>query len=344
MRASTAVFAFVLPALIPACVQAEGRVELEVIMESRFPTTPPQRWAAMLDQAGFSNIRIRSARPGETGGVEKRGTDQSPVYHVTAVLTDRDQLQVPGATFRITDRGLISNWVEKLEGDGVEGLTAKTGAFGLTSQQLVDLHRSLATPIAIQTQGRRCGEVATEIASSLAVDVVWEPAARNALTSEELVAEEMTGMSAGTSLAAALRPLGLVAVPHRPTGGAVQLTIKDARNANEIWPVGWPNEKSLLETIPDMFKFLTVEIENFKLSDAISAIQRRLEIPFLYDRNAIVRHGVDPREIMVSLPKGRSYYKKIIDRMLAQTRPQLKSEIRVDEAGQPFLWITTVKP
>ncbi len=322
---------------------AKVRVEIEIIMESRFPSTPQQKWATMLRQAGFSDVRFRSARQGDAGGIKRSGTEQSPIFYVKAILTSRDQLRFPGATFRITDRALIAKWVEKLAGDGIDGLTAKTGAFGLTSKQLLDLHKKLAVPISVKTQGRRCGEVATEIARSLLVDVVVDATARQGMASDEVVAEEMTGVSGGTALAASLRPLGLVAVPNRQIGGKVRLTIKDARQAKESWPVGWPTEKPLLETLPEMFDFLNVEIENFKLSDALNAIQKRLKIPFLYDHNSMARHGVNPAEVMVTLPKGRSYYKRIIDRMLAQARPQLRSEIRTDEAGQPFLWITTVK-
>ena len=47
---------------------AKVRVEIEIIMESRFPSTPPQKWATMLRQAGFSDVRLRSARQGEAGG------------------------------------------------------------------------------------------------------------------------------------------------------------------------------------------------------------------------------------------------------------------------------------
>jgi hypothetical protein len=74
----------------------------------------------------------------------------------------------------------------------------------------------------------------------------------------------------------------------------------------------------------------------------MTAIQSRLEMPFLYDHNKLVRDRIDPAEIKVALPGRRIHYNKIIRQLLFQAK--LTSDLRVDEAGAPFLWITTIKP
>lgn len=339
---SSTCFATVL--VLSAVALQAATVELELMTEPGFPLTGGQAWARTLQDVGASNVRIRAARGTDRGGIEQRGTEQSPVYHVKGFLSAENTLRLPGGTFRSTDRVRIKEWVEKLKADGIENLTAKTGAFGLTSKQLLDLHEDLATPLAFSTKGEPALDVVQRIANGITVPVRIDDSAHEALYAKEVVSEELTGMSSGTALAAVLRPLGLVASPFRKSGGNSLIQIVDARRADENWPVGWPSGKSPRTTMPKLFEFLNVEIDGFALDDALGAIQKRLDVPFLYDQNSLARHGVELAQIKVSVPKGRTYYKGLIDRMLIQTDPRLKAELRVDEADKPFLWITTVKP
>lgn len=324
----------------PSIALAAPRVELELVTERGFPLTGAQQWLESLSYVGASGIRIREARPGDVGSVTNRGSEQSPSYHVVGVLTAQNTLRLPGGTFTLSDRAGITKWITKLQSGGEEALTARTGAFGLTSKQLVSIHDELAARVTTTTRGKRTGEVVQSIVQSLPREVAIDPAARQVLLGEDAVAEEMLGVSSGTALAAALRPLGLVLTLKGSPGGDVRLLITDARGAEQSWPVGWPAEKAPRELVPDLFKFLNVEIHDTPLADALAAVQQRLNIPFLFDHNSLARHRIDPATRNVSLPKGNNYYKKIIDQMLA---PHLKSEIRVDEADQPFLWISTVK-
>ena len=45
---------------------------------------------------------------------------------------------------------------------------------------------------------------------------------------------------------------------------------------------------------------------------------------------------------MVTLPRSRTTYSLALKKLLFQAG--LKFEVRVDEAGTPFLWISTIKP
>ena len=60
------------------------------------------------------------------------------------------------------------------------------------------------------------------------------------------------------------------------------------------------------------------------------------------DYNAMARHGVDPAKAIVSMPAGRTTYSLALRKLLFKAG--LKFEVRVDEAGKPFLWVSTVKP
>jgi hypothetical protein len=344
MRTSFLALSALSLSLFAAVASAEPRVDLELITEKGFAIDGAQEWVEVLKSVGASGIRIRSAEPGDEGGIVTGGTAKAPSYKVTGVLTSGGVLRLPGGQFRLHDKAGISAWIHKLKEGGEEGLTAKVGVFGLTSKQLVAMHEGLASPVGFSTKGKPAGQVVRQIAGNLKkVSVVVDPSAEKALGGDETTPDELSGVASGTALAAALRPLGLVAVPLPPRGSELRLGIADSRAVKESWPVGWPPEKPPRETMPHLFEFLNVEIADTPLPEALDAIQERLKSPFLYDHNSLARHKVDMSAVKVKVPAGKTYYKGILDRMLAQSRPQLKCEIRVDEAGQPLLWITTVK-
>jgi len=74
------------------------------------------------------------------------------------------------------------------------------------------------------------------------------------------------------------------------------------------------------------------------LEEALSAIGPLIKMPMFFDRAALKTYRIDPAKTQVKLAKTRTTYKRVIDRVLSQAR--LGSEIRIDEAGMPFLWIT----
>ncbi len=331
-------------AVLAAQVAAAPPVTFELITEEGFPITGAQSWLEVLKDVGVSSIRIRPAKSGDRGEVKKLGTEQSPQYYVIGILTARGQLKVPGGTFTKSDRAGIKAWVENLQIDGVENLTATTGAFGLTAKQLVDVHEKLSTRVTFVTKGEKCSEVVNRIGRSLNIELKLHETASRALASDEAVAEELLGMSSGTALAAVVRPLGLVVVPIRQRGEEPQVWLVETKLAEESWPVGWPPEKAPAEVMPALFEFIKVDIEDVALSESLAAIQERLKTPFLYDHNSMARYDVDLTQSKASLPKSKTYYKKIIERLLFQAQPEkMKAELRVDEAGEPFLWITTLK-
>jgi hypothetical protein len=315
-------------------------VELELVTEQGFPLTGSRDWIDVFKNQDVQ-LRIRTATPGDRVEIVNRGTDNAPVYHVRGLLTRQNTLVVPGGRFTPRDRAQIAAWIDKLRRGGLDPSGgARPSAFGLTAEELVSLHESLAVRVPESTKGGDPKAVVRQIASRIRARVVVDPAASGAFAEGGVVYDELLGVSCGTALAAVVRPLGLVIVPTK-TAGEIQLSIVDSRKATESWPIGWPPQKKERELVPKLYEFLPVEIEGALLSEALQAVRERLNVPMLFDQNAMARHRVDPAKVRVSLPVGRSYYKKVLDRMLFQGR--LKEEVRVDEAGNPLLWVSTIK-
>jgi hypothetical protein len=51
---------------------------------------------------------------------------------------------------------------------------------------------------------------------------------------------------------------------------------------------------------------------------------------------------INPNKIPVKLPAKKTFLKNAVDKLLSQAR--LASEIRIDEAGTAFLWVTQYGP
>jgi hypothetical protein len=320
---------------------AEPRVELEVAVDQSFVGTEAGAWIEMLLQAGFSNVLIRSAGK-DSPSLHMTGTEAAPAYRVIGVLTPENQLLLPAARrrFKLSDRAAIEAWLHKLREGGEESLTIKPAEFGLLPRQGAAVHAALAVPVSFSTVGKQPRDVAKQIAERLTIKFITDPGSQRALAADEPVLDELEGLSSGTALAAVLRPLGLVLVPEK-TGSEVRLRIADGRTAKESWPVGSQPQGTPKETLPDLFKFLNVEIDKTPLSEALTAIASRLKAPLLIDYNALAKHEIS-LTTRVTLPKLNTFYAKALDRLLSQAK--LHYVLRVDEANKPFLWITTIVP
>ena len=318
---------------------AAPRVELNLVTDEGFPITGQQKWLQMLSRLNFDSLRISRATGTEKIEVVRGGSDASPSYKVTGFLSRNNELILPNGRFSIRDAGAIADWKAALEKGGAEGLQPKVkAAFGLTAEQFVGIHTRLSGPVLFSTQGETPKSIVRNIAGDVAIAI--DPEALKAFDQAWTIPEQMEGMSMGTVLAASIRPLGLVMVPTASESG-VGLVITDVRKAPKSWPVGWPPEKPEREVAPKLYEFFTFEAPGNPLQEALTAIAANLELPLLYDHNGMARERIDPAKAIIKFPEARSYYSKVLSRILFQAR--MKSDLRVDEAGQPFLWIAPLK-
>lgn len=324
------------------CATAAPHVEFELLTEAGFPLAGHQPWLKLLQSVGVRNIRIAKASRGDRPEIDNVGSADAPSYRITGLLRVGNKLQLEGGTFGVSDKAGLTSWLEKLQDDGIESLTEPTGPFGLSAKRLIAVSEALAKPISFSTQNRPCYKNAVKIAQGLTLKFEVDPVAKRMLESDEVFGDELQGLSSGTALAAVIRPLGLVLVPRREQGQELRLHIVRSRDAKESWPIGWPPQQSPGKTLPDLFRSLNVEIDGTPLPDALAAIKQRVNVPFVFDYNSMARHQIEPANIPVTLPRKKSFYNSIVRDLLRQAK--LKHELRVDDAGKPFLWISSLKP
>ncbi len=319
---------------------ADPPVSIEIAVESGFEVAGQQRWMDFLNESHFTSLRFRGARASDEPLIENRGTDESPRYAITALLTADNKLILPGQIVRYGQRKELISWLEKLRRGGEQGVTETVGLFGLTSKQLATLHEALKQPVSSSTQDETLRTFLEQTKRTLTVPLEIDSSARQAMEADAKVLDELQGLSCGTALVAAVRPYGLLVTPTGQGTRSVGVRITKTGQVEDAWPLGTTSKKSPGELVPDLFKFVNVEINDRPLSEAVEAIQGRVQIPLLYDHNALALHEVDLNK-HVNLPPARTFYKKILDQLLFQML--LRSELRVDEGGRPFLWVTSAK-
>ena len=113
------------------------------------PLTAAQEWASFLKSFHADRLRIRAAVGGEQPKIETTSAGPDTVYHVTGILTAGNQLQLPGGTFGLRDKGRLQDWISRLAaGGGGEAPASSPAAFGLSGGELVAVHDTLAVRVA----------------------------------------------------------------------------------------------------------------------------------------------------------------------------------------------------
>ncbi len=313
-------------------------VELQILASQTDEIGIQQEWMERLEEVGADRVTIRSTTRGAKADVEELESNGTITVRVIGIISGR-QLQLPNARFSIQDAARIREYVQKLRDDGARVTLAEKKAFGLTSEQLVELHDDLAKPIAVDTSEMTPKQLLEKVRGELKTALEVDSASQTALVTGEPIGKNLQGLSSGTGLAYALRSAGLVLVPERKQGQTVKIVVTPAGQAAAHWPVGWEIDEPPVKVEPKLFDRIDYEIRQFRLTDVLPAIENRAGVPFLIDHNSLAEKEIDLAETRVNYSKKQTAHLTAIRAMLNQCRPALQGEIRTDENGKAFLWI-----
>ncbi len=332
-------FLFVGWLLLPLIASGQSRIlTLDISVDRIEGLGIEQQLMEQLSKVGADNVRISKLDQASQPEVKELQGTAVVTVKITGVLQNR-QLYLPGAKFAMNDTAGIAAYLQKIRDDGSQVALAEKKAFGLTSEQLVDLHEALSFEITEASLEKSVVNFVAGVRQKVSFTFRMSPEVEAILGRAGQVRDEVQGCSAGTALAIVLRPHGLVLAPRRLQGQPMELAIERSQDVKEFWPVGWPNEDLIARTAPSLLERLDVEIRDFKLADTLQALQSRVKLPMYYDHNNLAEKEVEPSEVVVTYVKKQAEYFMIFHKLLAQAKPALKMDLRVDEAGKPFLWI-----
>jgi hypothetical protein len=334
---------FSLAGFLPSVSMAQI-IDLELITGGSASLTEQQKWHESLQKVKSIRFRLRQGGPRDEAKVENLGTEARPRYRVTGLVDARGKMIVPGGRFDKTETKKLEAWVQRLLDEGEDGVVSPRGAFGLTSKQLETAHKATQAIVRAETKGLPTHEVVATLQRRIRdIPFSIDRDAEKKLAAKQPVLDELKGLSIGTALSTLLRPLGL-SMTLRAEKGKVQFVIIDPKkHEGEVWPIGWATKGAKSTAAPKLFNYLTVEIdEGTSLATIIESIAGRVEVPVLFDHNAMARDGVELEKLTARFPYKRTYYLRILESTMGQGG--LKPFLRMDEANKPFLWVTTTKP
>ncbi len=315
--------------------QATLPIELEVAMEPGSSLTAPQEWTRILGKMNLSRVRLRSIRSTDQPSVTHVQVGKSTRYRVLAILSHRDELILPKKHFRMQDRRKLQTYFEQLPNKTQRNASPR-GRFDLTEKQFRRLFTELSQPVSFATEGKISSEVLHQLQKKLTLPVVQTP--RSSVLLELSLRGELQGLSTGTALAIVLRQHGLMLQPEITRDNSMQLTLATYDSQGDAWPVGWKPEKSIRLIAPQMFEQLTLEATNITFAEVLSQLKPRLKVPIVLDHWILTQREIVPDQISVKLARRKTFLKGALNRLASQAR--LATEIRIDELGQPFIWVT----
>lgn len=332
-----AALAATLASSLPTLARAALPIELEVAAEGEAPMGAMQEWNKVLMQMDLARVQLRGARTGDKPTLEVVGEGKSQRFRLLGLLNRQDQLVLPGGKFKQGDRDKLKQFLNDLP-KRAEGGDAKTRPFGLKPEQMALVIAELSKPFNEPTQGAAPHELLTALTKDVRFPVEGDIAMKAKLRDAPPFRAQMKGLSTGTVLAAMLRGAGLQFAPDTLGKEPITLRVVPLDPKTPSWPVGWAPTGGPRELAPAMYEVRNVEIGNFTLAAALDALQSTMGVPLVLDQYVLAAHDINPAEIQVTVPKTKTYIRRAVDTLLAQGR--LSGELRVDEAGTPFYWIT----
>ncbi|MDO4569140.1 MAG: hypothetical protein Q4D38_01995 [Planctomycetia bacterium] len=313
-------------------------IRLEVFSQGTLRPQLAQDWGAAMQTLGFQSVRFRTGDESDALDIVDLGDEN---YKVSALLTDNNEIYLPGrVSFSRNRIREIYPYLEKQ----IALMKLSAAPLPAANAQMQEVaFRDLAQPVGFSTQERKRRLVLKKIIGDMENVRVRTPAAiASALSEEDLVPEELQDVSRGTSLAYLLRYIGYCAVPRRQADGAIVLTLVDSRDVGDetILPIGYPVERP--GEIDILFEKFNANVNGVRAQVVLDSLQSRLQIPFLYDYNSILLDDIDLEEVVIKQKPARFTYSRLLDLVLYQAG--LQKEVRMDEAGNVFLWITTIRP
>ncbi|MEZ6047572.1 MAG: hypothetical protein R3C11_18725 [Planctomycetaceae bacterium] len=287
-------------------------------------------------------VQIRQSVREETPYVNQEVSNKIRKVHVVAIVESDGTLKLPSGRVKTSEHDKLKKWIDSLKEYGAQGDPGDKPLWGLSNEQYVFLRAYLAQPLEVDLQGKKFSEGLLSFPFTAELPVVLSDATKDFLRDSEIrnlpFAEDLKGLSLGSSLAIYLREYDLGFVPTRlPTGRIVLTVDKLADIEEEVWPIGWDWEKSPTTIAPQFFKRVTVRIRDFSLFQFLDYIEEGADIRIVVDHYNFRAVQLDPATLKLTIRPDITAWNLLLNRGLRSVR--LDSERRLDEAGKPFLWI-----
>ncbi|MFK7818126.1 MAG: hypothetical protein AB8G99_05375 [Planctomycetaceae bacterium] len=302
-----------------------------------------QEWGRVFAQLGHT-VRIRQQTTADGAGpaepVSQTETATSRRIKAIGVLDPNGRVHFGDKTFRASDRAGLGQWISELKQYGTQGNPAGKPLWGLTRQQFDGIFVPLAKPLQTELKGMSVEVAVASIKLPRDLPIKWTPEAKQVAGKAGAVDRELQLYGRGASLAILLNDIGLGFLPERQPNGSLALLI--TKQAKEpLWPIGWQPTLSLAKTIPNFYKRIDVSLPKVKLTRVFSAVSSSTKIPIFVDQYHIKAKGQQFEQMMVEVKPTKMSWFAVMRKVTVRNR--LNFDIRIDELGKPFIWVSTTE-
>lgn len=321
-------------------------VQVEIIQLEGASMEYPHTWGRELVRTDAPAVQFRNQRFGDAVSITESGTEDSPVWKIIGTMDAYGTILMPdGQRFRCGDAAGLATWIRELPGKmkakKQAAIAPIQGDFGLSAPLMQQMIADLKQNLNEETAGLSPVDILQKCARGLSAPFKISPTQVAALKELDPIDEELSSLSKGTIMAYVLRPAGLALVP-RESNGRLYYSIETGQKNVKPWPIGTKVDKLEAEVLPDILKKIPANMRAVPLRDAVASISERIDVPMLYDLNAMARYGIDLDTAKVTVSAEKITYLSLLNRVLRTHK--LKAELRMDENGEPFFWVTTTRP
>ena len=312
-------------------------IRLEIFCDGQLQPMEAQQWGRELSGAGFQSVQVRAGASADALDIQPLGAG---FYSASGMLTKNNQLLVTGGRrFSLSECRQVKPYLEEkiLEMEQAEAEEKEEKAAEGAQDALL---RELSVPVGFRTKGFPRKLVLKQMLQEFRLPIRVPSGLKKAFDPEDLVEEELKGVARGTALAYVLRYIGYCVQPENAEDGRLALRIVSAPNADakKMIPIGYAAPRTTVDELSESFE---ANVDGASAKRVLDSLQDRLDVPFLYDYNSMAGLGIEPADVVIHQRPGKITYRRLLDAVLFQA--QLQREIRVDEAGKVFFWITTMK-
>lgn len=314
-------------------------VELELLTSGLGAGLEAQQWREAMEPLGVS-LLIR--QPGFEDKPEIQEQTFGTLRRVKAIgtLEGNGRISFPNRSFALNEVRKLGEWIDELKVYGAQGSPEGQPLWGLTKTQFGGIYAALSAKVEDEVEGLTLPEALAALKLPRSYPVRITTAAEKWASSSEPVRQKYRGLSQGTALSILLNEYGLGFRPLRTPAGQVELAVEPLTNREDVWPAGWPFADSRQETAPKLFELIKIELQDVEFTDVLDAVAEVTGVPILVDDRALADAGIDLDSLRVTYPRRQASWSVALRGLTFQHR--LSRDLRIDEQGQPFVWITTL--
>lgn len=302
-----------------------------------------QKWGAVLQEMGFS-VRFRDGRPGEKIRVEDVERVGDHVTHVVGVMESDGRIVFRNQRFMPSSPDSLRMFFTELQLYGAAGPPSVNPTWGLTDEQFKSVTRLLSAPVDSDIEFRSPVQAIESLKLPAVFHLQFTDAARDRSFEVRKNAvpapDSLKGLSQGTALAIALSQYGLGFRPMVNPAGGYLMEIDVGGESDNFWPVGWKSKEALITLLPSYYKAIPVDVDDdVELKALIDVIADKMQVEVHYSSAALTDAGLNVEELRYSRKPDRLSPARLLQ--IIGDKFNMGFDIRFDENGKSFLWVTT---